>query len=279
MRLLYLLGYPVAHSLSPAMQNAALRAAGLNNRYRLLPVPPAELAGKVVELRNPKVVGFNVTIPHKIAIIPMLDKVDWDAAAIGAVNTVVNENGRLVGHNTDCVAAVRVLEEASGGLAGRRVVCIGAGGAARAVVYGLAPHVAEITILARDETKAESLAGQMRAHSGADFRAGGLDEAAKALRSADILVNATPVGMHPNVDSTPVEPSTFHGGLLVFDLVYNPERTRLLRDAESAGARTVGGLGMLVYQGAEAYRLWTGRKAPMELMMETARSALGGIHA
>ena len=278
MRLLHLLGYPVAHSLSPAMQNAALRVLGLDYEYRLMPVPPEGLEEKVAELRASSA-GFNVTIPHKVAILPLLDALDETASAVGAVNTVVNDSGRLRGYNTDCLASTRAIREAFGDLAGCRVVVLGAGGAARAVASGLAPHAEWIKILARDEEKAKALAEQVRGRTEAEVQGRGLGEAVETIRSADILVNATPVGMSPKIDCSPVEAGVLHPGLLVFDLVYNPERTRLLADAEAAGARALGGLTMLVYQGAEAFRLWTGREAPEALMMRAAREALGGAAA
>ncbi len=143
---------------------------------------------------------------------------------------------------------------------------------------GLGPHAAGIKIIARDEEKAKALAKQIRG-TDAEIRGGGLGEAPGMIRSADILVNTTPVGMSPNRGESPADASVLHPGLLVFDLVYNPERTRLLADAEAAGARTLGGLAMLVYQGAEAFRLWTGREAPEVLMMRAAREALGGAAA
>jgi shikimate dehydrogenase len=279
LRLLYLLGHPVAHSLSPAMQNAVLRALGLGYEYRLMPVPPEGLVEKVAELRDGDVAGFNVTIPHKVVIIPLLDELDETASTVGAVNTVVNRDGRLKGYNTDCLASTRALRGAYGDLAGCRVVVLGAGGAARAVASGLASHAEWIKIIARDEEKAKALAKQVRGQADAEVRGGGLGEAAETIRSADILVNATPVGMSPDRDRSPVEAGALHPGLLVFDLVYNPERTSLLADAEAAGARTLGGLTMLVYQGAEAFRLWTGRVAPEALMMRAAREALGGAAA
>ncbi len=279
MKLLYLLGYPVAHSLSPSMQNAALGALGLGYEYHLMPVPPAELAAKVEEMRDISVAGFNVTIPHKVAIIPHLDELDETASSVGAVNTVVNVGGRLRGYNTDSIASTRVLMEAYGPLDGGRAVILGAGGAARAVAAGLAPHADSITILARDAAKAEALARQIKRPTGCEIRGGGLADAAKTINNAHILVNATPVGTYPGVDATPIDAKLIGKELLVFDLVYNPEKTRLLGDAEAAGARTVGGLRMLVYQGAEAFSLWTGRRAPVELMMSAASAALGGAHS
>jgi shikimate dehydrogenase len=278
-RRLYLLGYPIAHSLSPAMQNSALKALGLNYEYSLLPVPPEELGARVGELRDKSIVGFNITIPHKVAVLPMLDELDVTASIVGAVNTVVNQGGRLVGYNTDSVASSRILRESYGDLSGCRAVIIGTGGAARAIASGLSPHAKMISILARDEAKAELLAKQVRTKANSEVQGRCLGEAVEIIRSADILVNATPVGMHPYVDASPVEARHLHSGLLVFDLVYNPERTRLLVDAEAAGARSVGGLRMLVYQGAEAFRLWTGVVAPEELMLGAARAALGGATA
>jgi shikimate dehydrogenase len=274
-RLLYLLGYPVAHSLSPAMQNAALRAKGLSLEYRLMLVTPEELERRVCELRDLSVVGFNVTIPHKVAVIPLLDDLDETASAVGAVNTVVNNGGRLTGYNTDRLASTRVLSEAYGDLTRSRVAIIGAGGAARAVASGLASCAEWITVLARDVSKAKLLAKEVEGR-GAEVCGASIGEARKIVSSANILVNATPVGMHPNLDASPIETAALHNELLVFDLVYNPERTRLLREAEAVGARTVGGLSMLVYQGAEAFRLWTGKVAPEELMMGVAKMALGG---
>lgn len=275
MRLLYLLGYPVAHSLSPAIQNAALRAKGLSLEYRLMLVTPEELERRVCELRDLSVVGFNVTIPHKVAVIPLLDDLDETASAVGAVNTVVNNGGRLTGYNTDCLASTRVLSEAYGNLTRSRVAIIGAGGAARAVASGLASCAEWIAVLARDVSKAKLLAKEVEG-LGSEVCGASIGEAKKIVSSANILVNATPVGMHPNLDASPIEPAALHSGLLVFDLVYNPVRTRLIREAEAVGARTVGGLSMLVYQGAEAFRLWTGNVAPEELMMGVAKMALGG---
>lgn len=279
MKLLYILGHPVAHSLSPAMQNAALRALGLDYEYRIMPVSPEDLEKRINELKDLSVAGFNVTIPHKIAVLPLLDELDETASVVGAVNTVVNSGSHLRGYNTDSPASTRVLREAYGDLAGCRVVILGAGGATRAVASGLAPCAEWIIVLARDEAKAESLARDVMGRTGVEIRGGDIGGAGKILSSADILVNATPVGMSPHWGVSPIEADILHPGLLVFDLVYNPERTQLLRDAESAGARTIGGITMLVYQGTEAFRLWTGREAPEALMMRAARNALGGVVA
>ncbi len=276
MRRLYLLGYPVAHSISPQMQGAAIEALGLDYRYEAMPVPPESLAKVVEGLRDDSVAGFNVTIPHKVTILPLLNMLDASASSVGAVNTVVNDNGQLRGYNTDSLAAVRALGEAHGDLEGCRVVILGAGGAARAVASGLAPKARWIRIFARDTAKAEALASEVGERHGVDVLGEGLGDVHRSVAAADILVNATPVGMSPDVDRNPVDAHHLHPSLLVFDLVYNPERTRLLLDAAAAGAKTLGGLTMLVYQGAEALRLWSGRRAPEEVMMGAARRALGG---
>ena len=275
MRRLYLIGHPVAHSISPQMQGASIEALGLDYRYEAMPVAPESLGRAVAGLRDPSVAGFNITIPHKVTILPLLDEVDATTKAVGAVNTVVNEGGRLKGYNTDSPAAVRALGEAYGELDGCHVVILGAGGAARAVASGLAPKARWIRILARDTTKAEALASDVSKQHDVDILGTGFGEAQCSVGAADILVNATPVGMSPNVGKSPVNARLLHPSLLVFDLIYSPERTRLLQDAEAAGAKTLGGLTMLVYQGAEALRLWTGRQAPEDVMMGAARHALG----
>ena len=275
MRHLYLLGYPVAHSLSPAIQNAALRALGLNFKYSLMPATPEELNRRVLDLKDLSVAGFNVTIPHKVAVLPLLDGLDEVASDVGAVNTVVNCDGRLIGYNTDCPASLQALVEAKVGLTGSKVVVLGAGGAAKAVVCGLAQQVNSIMILARDDANAKQLA-KMFEGRGAEIAGANISQASDMISETDILINTTPVGMRPNVDSTPIEGIALHSGLTVFDFVYNPVRTRLLRDAEAVGARSVSGLSMLVYQGAEAFRLWTGRIAPTGLMMGVAKRIAEG---
>ncbi len=274
MRRLYLVGYPVAHSVSPQMQGAAIAAMGLDWVYEAMSVPPERLSEAVASMREASVVGFNVTIPHKVEALPLLDGVDASVEAVGAVNTVVNDGGRLVGYNTDSGAAVRALREAYGDLGGCRVVVLGAGGAARAVATGLAPLARWIRVIARDAAKARALAREVGERHGVDALGSGFEDAGRRVSCADILVNATPVGMAPGVGGTPVDARILHPRLLVFDLVYRPERTRLLADAEAAGAATLGGLNMLVYQGAEALRLWTGRSPPEEAMMRAARLAL-----
>lgn len=276
MRNCILLGYPIGHSMSAAMQNAAFTALGIDCMYRLKQVRPEDLAEAIKELRSTSVLGANATIPHKVTITYLLDELDTFAQTVGAVNTIVNQGGRLRGYNTDGPAALRAMREAFGSLDGSRVVLLGAGGAARSVAYILAENMAKLTILNRDKEKARELAFQLR-RVGADIELGDLESLGKVLSTADILVNATPVGMAPNIDATPVDSKHFHEGLLVFDLVYNPVKTRLLAEAEMAGAKTLSGVKMLVYQGADAFHLWTGREPPEAVMLGAVRDALRGM--
>jgi len=275
-RLVGLFGYPVSHSLSPAMHNAAFEALGLNLRYMAFPVPPERLADAVRALHALSFRGVNVTIPHKVAIVPLLDDLDEEARAVGAVNTVIVEaDGRLLGTNTDGRGYVRSLVEETGvDLAAQRVLILGAGGAARAVAVSLARcGASRIAIANRTPEKAVELAAHVAPY--ADAWAVPPERLADAVREATLLVNTTSVGMAPCVDETPLPPEWLHDGLLVSDLVYRPLKTRLLREAEARGLITHGGLGMLVYQGALAFERWTGRAAPVALMREAALRALG----
>jgi len=281
LRVCYLLGYPVGHSMSAVMHNVAFRELGLDYRYELKSVPPEKLSALVAsELRGTDFAGGSVTIPHKLAIIELLDWVDPSALRIGAVNTIVNEDGQLKGYNTDGIGALRGITEAYGDVEDARVVMVGAGGAARAVGYHLSTAVRELTIANRTLERAEELAASLAANPEcrATVRSIPLERDAlrAAIMEADILVNGTPLGMHPKTDDTPVQREMLHPGLLVFDLVYNPIKTRLLREAEEAGAAILPGVNMLVYQGAAAFKMWTGEDPPVETMKAAVVGALGG---
>jgi len=278
MKMCYLIGYPLEHSLSPLMHNTAFRLLGLEYRYEARPIRPGELEEFVGrELRSPDTAGANVTMPYKETVMELLDVLDVEASEIGAVNTVVNRDGSLVGYNTDGRAALRALRESGVPLSGARVVVLGAGGAARAVVYHLCREASEITVLNRTPRRAVRLAEDASGWGGCPVRWAHLtpETLSRHLADADLLVNATPVGMYPNVSETPVPRELLREDMAVFDVVYNPPRTRLLRDAEEAGAKTVSGVLMFVYQGAEAFRLWTGVEPPVEAMMEVVLEALG----
>ncbi len=269
-RPLFLLGDPVAHSLSPRIHNAAFRHQGVNMVYLAARVTRAHLPAAVAGLRALGAAGANVTTPHKEAVAAMMDTLSAEAEAVGAVNTIVcrSEAGavRLHGDNTDVAGFLAPLHTFAGRLRGAPMTVLGAGGAARAVVYALLTTFApaRLTVAARDPAKAARLAEAFAAHdpSGA-LRAAAWDEAGAAVRTSRLLVNATPVGMHPLDTQTPwPRAADFGPGQIVYDLVYNPGTTRLLREAAARGATTLGGLEMLIGQAAAAYRQWTRRPFP-----------------
>jgi shikimate dehydrogenase len=270
-------GDPVAHSKSPVMLNRAFRECGLNAAYAAFHIKPGQLKEAVQGVRALGFRGVNVTIPHKEEVMLYLDEIDAGAREIGAVNTIVNEQGRLIGYNTDGIGYVRSLREETGlELAGRRILFLGAGGAARGVVHALAKQSpAHITIANRTVERARQLAQDMS--KVADTSAIGLDELtglATRVGECDLIVNNTPVGMSPNVDGTPLPASLIQPHMVVSDIIYTPLQTRLLREAEAAGARIHSGLGMFVYQGAYAFEYWTDRPAPIAAMRDTVMQAL-----
>jgi shikimate dehydrogenase len=252
--------HPAHHTRSPAMHNAAFAALGLDAVYLAFDVAPTSLAAALAGVRALRVRQLAVSIPHKVAIMEHLDEVDETARTIGAVNTVTYIDGRLVGSNTDWVGAVRALEDKGGcNLAGARAVVLGAGGAARGVVFGLRERGAQITVLNRTEERARELVASLGASA-----AGCLDDLADIEH--DVLINTTSVGL--NEDRSPIPASVLSAHSTVMDAVYQPERTRLLSDASRRGAATLGGKWMLVYQAAEQLRIWSGRDAPVDVMAD-----------
>jgi shikimate dehydrogenase len=268
------IGDPIRHSKSPVMMNSAFRELGLNGAYGAFHVKPEALEGAVKGMRVFGFRGLNVTIPHKVEVMGYLDEIDEGARVIGAVNTIVNENGVLKGYNTDGIGYVRSLKEETGiSLQGARVLVLGAGGAARGVAYALAKEgVSRIMICNRSKDKAVELAETISEFTEAS--AVGMDELSTYISSVDILLNTTSVGMHPSVDETPIDPALLHEKLLVSDLIYNPRITRLLHEAKQRGARIHGGLGMFIYQGAYALEYWTGLTAPAAAMREVVEQSL-----
>ncbi|MBN2057966.1 MAG: shikimate dehydrogenase [Candidatus Saganbacteria bacterium] len=274
-----LIGFPLGHSVSPAMHNAAFKELGLDYEYSAFEVAPEDLAEALNGLRALHVAGFNVTIPHKETIVPLLDEVTKLARIIGAVNTVVNQDGRLIGFNTDGAGFLESLKQDAGfEPKDKRGVVLGAGGASRAVCVMLAEAgVSELYISDLIEEKAKELSDYIDSYFG--IKGGQLKvnspELKKAVKQADLLVNTTPIGMAPKVNAAPL-PDNFvlPTKLLVYDLVYNPGATKLLTRAAAAGCRTCSGLGMLVRQGAIAFSIWTGKEAPLEVMRQAAQKAL-----
>ncbi len=272
------IGEPIEHTMSPVMHNAAFRELGLDYVYVAFRVKSDELAGAIEGMRALNIRGLNVTIPHKVNIIPLLDSLDPLAEKIGAVNTVANKDGILKGYNTDASGFLQALLNKGFTPEGKNVVILGAGGAARAISFILAEKRASLVILNRLEEMdwAEELARKISSVFRKEIKALELKEPnlRTALGKADLLVNATSVGMSPNINSTPVQARLLQPGLVIFDIVYNPIKTKLTTEASQAGCETVMGLDMLVWQGALAFEMWTGQKAPVGLMKKEAIKVL-----
>ena len=257
------IGYPVSHSLSPVMHNSAFSTIGFNGMYLPLELEDIDLAMSGLKSLNFK--GASITIPHKTAVIDFLDDLDDAAARIKAVNTIVNADGRLVGYNTDCTGAMRALSDKIK-INDKAVAIIGAGGAARAIGFGIKTEGGRVTILNRSEEKGAQLAKEL------DAGFVPLSEVKKL--NCDILINTTPVGMTPHVDDMCVPKDVLDKNMVVMDIVYTPLKTRLLREAEKIGCTSIDGLSMFIYQGAEQFTLWTGLKAPVDIMRLAVLSSL-----
>jgi shikimate dehydrogenase len=274
-RVCAIIGDPVEHSLSPVMHNAAFKELGLNLVYVAFTVTSTELKTAVLGAKSLGLRGLNVTMPHKNAVMSHLDEVDSTAKSIGAVNTVLNNQGKLIGYNTDGSGAMIALQENGVYPEEKKLVLLGAGGAAKAIAYQAAQDVEELVILNRTAEKAKKLAEALKSF-GAKVKAGTLsfEVLKQELPTTDILVNATSVGMHPDVDISPVPSDLLHSDLSVMDIIYNPLETKFLKDAKSAGAKVVSGIEMLLYQGAVAFEIWTNCPAPVEVMREAALNEL-----
>jgi len=257
------LGHPVAHSLSPVMHSAAFSATGYDGVYLAVNVPDIGVALSGLKALNFK--GASITIPHKIAVMEFIDEIDAQAEKIQAVNTVKNNDGRLFGCNTDCFGAISALSEKTV-IKDKEVTMLGAGGAARAIGFGIRAAGGRLTIVNRSPQKGSQLAGDLDA----DFRP--LAEVNKL--DCHILINATSVGMFPDNDHVPLPQKFLDKKMVVMDIVYNPLKTKLLKWAETIGCATVDGVSMFVHQGAKQFEFWTGRKAPVEIMKMTVLAAL-----
>ena len=276
-----LIGYPLKHSISPAFQQPAFDHLALDVRYEKWETPEAELPAVVDRLRGPSILGANVTIPCKEKIMPLLEELSDTAVRIGAVNTVVNRDGKLMGFNTDAEGFVTsLLQGADYRLRNRKVVLLGAGGVARAVVFALLnEEVTSVTVFNRSLERGRSLVRSFARSAGRiplEAPPWNELETSTALQDCDLLVNCTSLGMRYTATEaeSPLSAGLIPKDALVYDLVYNPEETALLREASKAGAETLGGLSMLVHQGAASFELWTGEKAPVDLMLQWAKEAL-----
>lgn len=257
------IGSPLGHSLSPIMHNAAFRAEEINAVY--LAFDSTDVEGCLAGMRALGMKGMSVTLPHKSTALLLVDEVDSLAEKIGAVNTIVNHNGRLIGFNTDAVGALNALKEHID-LTGKSCLIIGAGGAARAIGFMLKDKVLEISIANRSAERGEALARVL------DCPFFLLDQLAD--ETADIVIQTTPVGMVPKTNQCPIPVGFLKESMVVMDIVYNPLETKLLSLASQKGCITINGLGMFVHQGAEQFRLWTGRKPPLAVMAEAVVHAL-----
>jgi len=278
-------GDPVEHSLSPQIHNTAFSAVGADMVYTAFHVKKGDLERALEGVRALGIRGLSVTIPHKVDIIPFLDEIDPDAMSTGSVNTVVNSSGILTGYSTDGPGAVRALQSSKVSLGAKNILVLGSGGAARAISFALlaiepAPR---ITILGIEFDELERLASDLnimeariKSRQKVEVQCGKLTDASlsSAMSEADILVHSTPVGMSPHVDRSLVPPGLLRPDQVVFDVVYTPRETRLIRDAKNTGAKTVSGLGMFVNQAAIQFELWTGKKAPLDVMTRAVEEAL-----
>jgi shikimate dehydrogenase len=273
-----LIGDPVAHSLSPAIQNAAFHSTGMDAVYVPFRVTRLRLKDAIKGLRASGVKGFNVTSPHKVIVQQYLDRNDSSADAIGSVNTVINANGKFCGHNTDGMGALKALEEAGASPDGKSVLIFGAGGAGRAIVYTLAELAASVRVVNRTLAKSKLLAAQMKKQLGVDIEVVSIgDKLLKDfIEQANIVVNASSMGMD-GVSPPPVRAEWLHHDQVVFDIVYKPIQTQLLQLARLAGANSINGLDMLVNQGAYSFELWTGRRAPLNEMRRGINQTLPAI--
>lgn len=272
-RLAAIIGHPVAHSLSPAFQSAAFASCGLDARYELWDTPADRLSNRLEDLRDANVLGANVTIPHKEAVIPLLDELGGQSARASAVNTIVNREGRLFGFNTDGPGFVAALRnEANFEPAGKEILLLGAGGAARGIAFALAgARAANLGIWNRTPDRAERLANAVSSTGGAAVYV-----KSPAPRAYDCIVNCTSLGMEGTGTETqsPFNFERAKPGSLAVDIVYKPEETAFLKAARESGLKTLGGLPMLIYQGALAFELWTGVRAPVDVMFDAARKQL-----
>ncbi len=270
------IGDPIEHTLSPIMHNAAFEALQLNYVFLAFKVEAAEVEKAIGGVRALNIHGLNVTMPHKNAVIKFLDETDPTSRAIASANTVLNKDGKLLGFNTDGVGALNALEQNGVKPRGKKILLFGAGGAAKAIAYALTQEADEVTILNRTPKQAEEFAIFLHQKFGKKIKSGDLSRVSikTNVADADVLINATSIGMKPNVDQTLVEQEWLKPDLALMDIVYNPIETKLARAAKEVGAKVVSGVEMLIYQGAASFEIWTACNAPIEVMRKAVLSHL-----
>jgi len=274
---LCVIGHPIEHSMSPIMHNAALKDLCLDYVYIAFNIPPKDLKKAVLGFKMFSIKGINVTLPYKENIIPYLDKIDPLAEKIGAVNTIKNDGKYLIGKNTDASGAKKALLDAGCEITGKKALILGAGGAAKAVSFAISEDLDAVYIANRTEKRAIKLAKDLTNKT--TIKAVGKNMSINTLKKlvdeVDILINTTPLGMYPDIEGSPISEEMLHNNLFVFDIVYNPLETRLLKEARKIGCKTLGGLDMFVNQGALAIEWWTGKKPNLNLMKEKVVEFLG----
>ena len=276
-----IIGDPVEHSFSPVMHNAAFEELNLDFVYVAFRVRREELREAIIGARSLDLHGLNVTMPHKNAVIGYLDEIDSTTRSVGAVNTILNDEGRLIGYNTDGVGALKALRETGITLKEKKLLLLGAGGAGKAIAFHAAQEVEELVILNRTPQKAKKLAEVLCRDFNKKIDSNKLSTEIikKELRDTDILVNATSVGMHPKVDQSLVPPSLLRPDLCVMEMVYSPLETKLAKDAKAVGAKVASGIEMLVYQGAASFEIWTNHKAPVKAVKQAVLNKLSELGA
>ncbi len=266
------IGDPIEHTLSPIIHNAAFCSLNLDFAYLAFKVTPAQVGNAIAGMRALDIVGLNVTMPHKEAVIKHLDQIDEAAKFLNAVNTIHNKDDKLFGYNTDGIGALKALKENGANPQGKRVLLLGCGGAARAIAYALVQEADELVVLNRTVSEAKELAVQLKSMFDkkvtADLLSANVIQ--EKLSDTDILINATSVGMNSNLSQSLIKPEWLISNLMVMDIVYNPVETKLVRDAKSVGAKVVSGVEMLIYQGASSFEIWTGKPAPIKVMRTAA---------
>ena len=276
-KVLCVIGYPIEHSMSPIMHNAAIHELKLDYIYLAFNIIPDNLNLAVKGFRAFNIMGINVTIPFKQEIIKFLDEIEPIAQEIGAVNAIKNDQGYLLGRNTDAEGAMKALLDTNYSISGKNILILGAGGAARALAYSMAKNVKKIVIANRTEKRAINLAIELKKYSSTNIE--GKYNSTSVLKEeskkADILINTTPIGMYPNVQLSPIPAEFLHEDLIVFDVVYNPLKTRLLKDASEKGCKTLGGVDMFVNQASLAFEWWTNKKPNTTLMKKKIIEFLG----
>jgi shikimate dehydrogenase len=273
-----LIGYPVKHSVSPQIHNAAFKTIGINAVYLTFEVKKEFLKKALDGVKALGIKGLNVTIPHKVNVIKYLNKLTYEANLIGAVNTILNEDGKLIGFNTDYTGVLKTFETYKIDLTNKKIVLLGAGGAAKAIAFAIAEKASSLIILNRTKRKAVNLVKELNKKLKVNALGNSLTFKAlkNSLKDADILINATSVGMEPNVNQTLVAKELLQKDMVVFDIIYNPLETKLLKEAREIGAKCINGVEMLVQQAAEAFKIWFKIEPPINEMRKAALKSLTG---